>query len=129
MNDCVFCKIAAGDIPAHKVYEDDQVVAFLDIDHFTVGHTLIIPKTHYANILETPDDLLAKIAVLGKDLANNYKPILGFERATFLVVGEDIDHFHYQLIPRYKDHKFKLAVQHKEKKVDLEKLANDLRGE
>ena len=134
MNDCVFCKIAAGEIPAHKVYEDDQVIAFLDIAHFTKGHTLIIPKSHYSSLLDTPDEVLAKIAVLTKDLATNYKPILRADGFTVKqnngeVAGQEVMHYHVHLIPHYEGDKFKFAVQHKEQKVDLEKLANDLRGE
>lgn len=129
MNDCIFCKVAAGQLPSYKVYEDEQVLAFLDIHPRTKGHTLVIPKSHYATILDTPDELLAKIVVLGKDLANNYKPLLGFDRATFVVVGEDVDHFHYQLIPRYANEEFKLEFNGEVKDIDLEKLANDLRGE
>ena len=52
MSDCIFCKIIAGEIPASKVYEDDQVLAFLDISQVTPGHTLVVPKEHYRNLLE-----------------------------------------------------------------------------
>lgn len=129
MKDCIFCQVAAGQLPSYKVYEDDQVLAFLDIHPRTKGHTLIIPKSHHPNILDTPDELLAKIVVLGKDLAKNYKPILGFDKATFVVVGEDVDHFHYQLIPRYENETFKLAFDGKEKDFDLTQLSADLRND
>ncbi|HGJ6940875.1 TPA: HIT domain-containing protein, partial [Streptococcus pneumoniae] len=52
MSDCIFCKIIAGEIPASKVYEDEQVLAFLDISQVTLGHTLVVPKEHYRNLLE-----------------------------------------------------------------------------
>ena len=52
MSDCIFCKIIAGEIPASKVYEDEQVLAFLDISQVTPGHTLVVPKEHYRNLLE-----------------------------------------------------------------------------
>lgn len=134
MNDCVFCKIIAGEIPSHKVYEDDVVVAMLDIAHWTEGHTLILPKTHYASMLEIPDELLAKIAVLAKDLALNYKPLLGADgfnvvNNTNAAAGQEVMHYHMHLIPRYEDSKFKLVVQHKEPKMDLADVAAKLRSD
>ena len=59
--DCIFCKIAAGEIPSSKVYEDDDVMAFLDISQTTIGHTLVIPKQHYDNFLVIPKDLMHKV--------------------------------------------------------------------
>lgn len=134
MNDCIFCKIAADEIPAHKVYEDDLVIAFLDISHFTKGHTLIIPKSHYSDFLDTPDELLAKISVVAKDLALNYKPLLGADGYNIVVnagesAGQEVMHYHLHLIPRYNDSDFDLKAANKAKDIDLEKLANDLRGE
>ncbi len=133
MNDCVFCKIAAGEIPAHKVYEDDLVIAFLDISHFTKGHTLIVPKNHYVDLLDTPDEIVAKIAVLAKDLATNYKPTLEADGFTIKqnngeTSGQAVMHYHVHLIPRYKDSKFKFAIQHKDKDGDLEQVSADLRN-
>ena len=134
MNECIFCKIIAGELPAHKVYEDDLVVAILDIQHWTKGHTLIMPKLHYANMLEIPDELLAKISVLAKDLALNYKPVLGADgfnvvNNTNEVGGQEVMHYHMHLIPRYEGHKFKLVVQHKDQDVDLDDVAATLRGD
>ena len=134
MSDCVFCKIVAGEIPSHKVYEDDAVIAFLDISHFTVGHTLIIPKSHYTDLLDTPDEIIAKIAVLAKDLAANYKPTLradGFnvKQNSGTVSGQEVMHYHVHLIPRCEGGKFKFAIQHKEKKVDLAEVAAKLRND
>jgi len=132
--DCIFCKIVAGEVPAHKVYEDDLVLAFLDISHFTKGHTLIIPKSHYLDLLDTPDEVLAKIAVLAKDLATNYKPILKADGFTVkqnngAVAGQEVMHYHVHLIPRYTGDKFKFAIQHKAKGIDLEQVAADLRND
>lgn len=134
MSDCVFCKIVAGEIPAHKIYEDDLVIGFLDIAHFTKGHTLILPKSHYVDLLDTPDEVVAKIAVLAKDLATNYKPTLKADGFTVkqnngTVAGQEVMHYHVHLIPHYNGDKFKFAIQHKEKKIDLEQVAADLRND
>ena len=134
MSDCIFCKIAAGGIPAHKVYEDEQVVAFLDIAHFTKGHTLIVPKSHYIDLLDTPDELVAKIAVLAKDLAANYKPTLaadGFniKQNSGSVAGQEVMHYHVHLIPRYNDSSFKFDIVNKEEGIDLAQVAADLRND
>ena len=69
MNDCVFCKIAQGEIPADKIYEDKNFLAFLDIKPNNPGHALIIPKKHYENLYEMPDEVLSAIAPLIKKLA------------------------------------------------------------
>ncbi|MDZ4221510.1 MAG: HIT domain-containing protein, partial [Patescibacteria group bacterium] len=61
MQDCIFCKIVAGEIPSHRVYEDDAVLAFLDINPVNPGHTLVIPKEHYKDLLDTPPELASKL--------------------------------------------------------------------
>ena len=68
-NNCVFCAIAAGEIPSFKVWEDGEFLAYLDINPFSRGHTLVIPKAHYANLAETPEDGLARLAVAVKKTA------------------------------------------------------------
>lgn len=132
--DCVFCKIAAGEIPAHKVYEDNEVVAFLDIAHFTKGHTVIIPKSHHADLLDTPDELIAKINVLAKDLASNYKPTLradGFNVNNNCgeVAGQEVMHYHVHLIPRYRGEKFSIEAKNRAEDIDLEEVAAELRND
>ena len=58
MNDCIFCKIIKGEIPSYTIYEDDKMKAFLDVNPVSNGHVLLIPKTHYKNFLDTPDELI-----------------------------------------------------------------------
>ena len=70
MSDCIFCKIINKEIPGKIVYEDDECMAFLDLSQATYGHTLVIPKKHYANILEVDDETLAHIMKIVKNLAN-----------------------------------------------------------
>jgi len=108
MTDCIFCKIVAGEIPADKVYEDEDFLAFLDIHPINLGHTLLIPKKHYENLFDLPSDLLEKIgpkiqliarAVLvgaGADALN-----LGMNNGAS--AGQLVGHAHLHLIPRFDD--------------------------
>ena len=77
MNDCIFCKIVRGDIPCHKVYEDDDVLAFLDISQTTKGHTLVISKEHFRNLLYVPKDILAKVMGAAQKIAQAQVASLG----------------------------------------------------
>jgi len=103
--DCIFCKIAAGQIPSVKIYEDENVLAFLDIGPLSEGHTLVIPKKHYAKIHECPAELLAQIgsvlpkvagAVFGSMNAEGYNVLCNNGRAS----GQLVEHIHFHIIPR-----------------------------
>ena len=93
-NDCVFCGIAEGEVPSFKVYEDEQVLAYLDINPFAKGHTLVIPKEHYKGLLDTDDKALAAENALVMDELNpevrmyldETKKVL---KAHFLALGEE----------------------------------------
>ena len=98
--ECIFCKIIAGEIPAEKIYEDDKVLAFLDINPVTYGHTLVIPKEHYAIMTDVPDELLAYCYIKSKELMTKIKPALEADYVSVSVVGLDVPHFHIHLIPR-----------------------------
>jgi histidine triad (HIT) family protein len=100
---CIFCKIAAGQIPCHKVYEDDKALAFLDINPVTAGHTLVIPRDHYNTIVDTPEDVLTYVFKQAQKLMRVLKEALSVEFVAVSVVGTDVSHFHVHLIPRYKD--------------------------
>ncbi|MBP3261849.1 HIT domain-containing protein, partial [Pseudobutyrivibrio sp.] len=76
-NNCIFCKLANGDIPTNSIYEDDEFKVILDASPATKGHALILPKNHFANLLEADDDVLAKALPLAKKIANNMKAKLG----------------------------------------------------
>lgn len=106
MSDCIFCKILAGEIPASKVYEDEQVLAFLDISQVTPGHTLVVPKEHHRNLLEmdaaSASQLFAKIPVIAQKVvkatqADGMNIIANCEE----VAGQTVFHTHVHLVPRY----------------------------
>jgi len=106
MSDCIFCKILNGEIPSAKVYEDENVLAFLDISQVTKGHTLVIPKTHQANIYElTPDvasTLFSAIPKIANAINKAYHPIgLNLLNNNGEHAGQSVFHYHVHLIPRY----------------------------
>ena len=105
---CLFCDIAEGNIPSKKIYEDELVYAFLDISQAEKGHTLVIPKKHYANILEVDDETLQHMIKVVRDLAKQIMEKMGAEGCNVLsntneVAGQSIMHFHFHIIPRYAD--------------------------
>lgn len=103
--DCIFCKIAAGQIPAQKVWENDSAIAFLDIEPVSDGHTLIVPRRHYKTLDECPEDYLAKVlsgtgkiagAIIEATSAKGYNLLCNNGRAA----GQLVDHLHFHIIPR-----------------------------
>ncbi|WP_067729803.1 HIT family protein [Oceanobacillus damuensis] len=104
--DCIFCKIINRDIPSAKVYEDDQVYAFLDISQVTKGHTLVIPKTHTKNIFETPPEiareLFARVPVIANAIKKTYKPLgLNLLNNNEAAAEQSVFHLHIHILPRY----------------------------
>lgn len=107
-DDCLFCKIIAGEIPSAKVYEDDEVYAFLDISQVTTGHTLIIPKQHTENIYETNEDiaasLFARVPKVAAAIKKAFNPAgLNLLNNNGEFAGQTIFHTHIHLIPRYDE--------------------------
>lgn len=98
---CVFCNIISGKIPSAKVYEDEKVLAFLDIKPVNYGHTLIIPKEHYTNMLEAPDEMISYIFQKSKELMRGMKIAVKADFVVLSIVGVDVPHFHIHLVPRY----------------------------
>ena len=105
-NNCVFCAIAAGEIPSFKVYEDELVLAYLDINPFTRGHTLVIPKAHSANLLETDEATLAAVIARVRKVAAHLKAALPCDGFNILqnngaAAGQTVMHLHFHIVPRY----------------------------
>lgn len=103
--DCVFCKIISGEIPTNKVYEDENIVAILDISQATKGHTLIVAKKHYKNLYDIDENVAADIFRVVPKLANAIKNAFHPIGLNVLVNTEKplqtVFHFHVHLIPRY----------------------------
>ncbi|MCD7868077.1 MAG: HIT family protein [Clostridiales bacterium] len=107
MSDCIFCKIANGEIPSATLYEDAEFRVILDLGPASRGHALILPKAHAANICELPDELAAKAMVLAKKMVGRITEGLSCDGFNIVqnngeVAGQTVFHFHMHLIPRYK---------------------------
>ena len=107
MSDCLFCKIIKGEIPCQKVYEDGDVFAFLDIQPVNVGHTLVVPKAHFANCGETPDEALAAVMSVAKRVGAAALKVTGAQGYNVgincgAVAGQVIMHTHVHVMPRFE---------------------------
>lgn len=124
MNNCLFCKIMNGEIPSKKIYEDDKVYAFLDINPNSNGHVLLIPKKHYVTVLDIDKDFIGyALEVIQEKLYPLLKTKLGIDGLTISqnnFLGQDVKHYHIHLIPRYdKNNPLK-------EKIDVEKIYQKL---
>jgi len=105
---CLFCRIAAGEIPGKVVYEDEVCMAFMDLSQTTDGHTLVVPKSHYTNFLDVDPEVLKHMSVVAQNVANRICDKLGASGCNILsnangVAGQTVMHFHIHIIPRYDD--------------------------
>ena len=105
---CIFCKLANGEIPTATLYEDEDFRVILDASPAAKGHALIIPKEHYANLYELDDELAAKVLVLAKKMITKLTDILGCDGYNIVqnngeAAGQTVFHFHLHMIPRSKD--------------------------
>ncbi|MFV0380947.1 MAG: HIT family protein [Breznakia sp.] len=124
---CVFCNIVKGEIPCYKLYEDEHVLAFLDISQVTKGHCLLITKKHYKNFLEVSEQDLSYAMMQAQQIAKHLQSVLqcsGFNILSNIeeVAGQSVFHFHIHIIPRYtKDDAIKIEFQ-KSNEQDLKSL-------
>ena len=107
---CIFCKIANGEIPSTTLYEDEDFRVILDLGPATRGHALLLPKEHYANLFELDDAVAAKALVAAKKVAAKMKAALGADGFNLVqnnggAAGQTVFHFHMHLIPRYTNDK------------------------
>ena len=106
MQDCVFCKIINGELPAVKIFEDNDSIAFMDIGPIVKGHLLVIPKEHYANLADTPAEILVKLIAVVKKIAAAQKKALQADGVNIMqsngrAAGQLVDHIHFHVIPRF----------------------------
>ncbi len=132
INNCVFCSIIGHEIPSATIYEDEKVVAILDIAPSAKGHTVLIPKNHSQNIFELPEEEAAHIFVVAKKLAGILKEELKCDGINILqnngtAAGQTVFHFHVHIIPRYDNDEVKLTwVPGEYKDGEMSKLAEKL---
>lgn len=116
-DNCIFCKIAAGEIPSATIYEDDDFRVILDIEPASKGHALILPKEHYANLYELPEELASKALIVAKKVITKMTKIVDCEGYNVLqnngeVAGQTVFHYHMHLIPRYKEDDVTIGWNH-----------------
>lgn len=107
MESCLFCKIIAGEVPSAKIYDDTSVVSFLDINPVNIGHTLVVPKKHFATLHDIPDETLTPLMQTVRRLADAIKAAvnadgINIEMNNGEAAGQIIHHAHIHIVPRYK---------------------------
>ncbi len=129
----IFCRIIEGEIPSSKVYEDDDVLAILDISQTTKGHTLVIPKEHYDNYLSCPKEPMHKVFDVAQRIGQAMVSVLGADGVNILTnvgegAGQTVMHFHVHVIPRYNLVKegFQITMESQKVTYDLPALAHDI---
>lgn len=126
---CIFCKIAKGEIPSKKVHEDEKFFAFLDISPKAKGHALVIPKNHYETFLDMPSEEVKEMFAVVQKLGKKLKEKLSAKFIFLLVMGVDVPHTHIHLIPSYEDAVEPFAVQlGPDVKVDLDAVLAEIKG-
>ena len=129
----VFCKIIAGEIPCYKLYEDDDVLAFLDISQVTKGHTLVVSKKHFDNFLTTPQEVMHKVMDVAQRIGQVQIKILGARGVNILTncypaSGQTVIHFHVHVIPRYNENEgFEITMKNNSEGLNLPALAGEMK--
>ena len=131
-DNCIFCKIANGDISSKAIYEDDLFKVILDLGPATKGHALILPKDHAKNLFELPDDTAKQILVLAKKLGNQMVEKLNADGLNIIqnngeAAGQTVNHFHLHIIPRYESDGQHILWEPKEvSQEELEEIQNTI---
>lgn len=107
-DDCLFCRLAAGQVPAVKICEDDETLAFMDIGPIVKGHVLVIPKRHYDPLMQTPDEVLARVIATVRRVAEALRRGLQADgvnvfQANGATAGQVVPHLHFHVIPRFRN--------------------------
>ena len=115
-SDCLFCRIAAGDIPSTRVYEDERTIAFMDINPGSRGHLLVIPRAHSADLLEIDPEDLAAVALTAQTMEQRVKDKLAADGINLInscgpLAWQTVFHFHMHVIPRYEGDTLRLPWQ------------------
>lgn len=121
---CIFCMIAEGQIPSRKIYEDDLCLAFLDLSQANIGHTLVVPKKHYDNIIDLDNDIAAHLFKVVSKLTKDISKALDINNFNILnncgeIAGQTVNHFHIHIIPRIENDNIKIELS-SNKLTDIE---------
>ncbi len=134
MEECIFCKIIKGEIPSHKVYEDEKTFAFLDINPMNIGHTLVVPKNHISKITLTEEEDLLALAKTLKKVIKGVEESLGVDNLNVFVnqgrdAGQLVPHLHYHVVPRHRGDGVEFDVpQRKLSEEEFKDLAEKIRN-
>jgi histidine triad (HIT) family protein len=135
MNDCIFCRIVKGELPCTKVYEDDAVLAFMDIGPIIKGHVLVIPKAHYATLPEVPAELAARVMVVVQKVATALMSALSADgvnvhQSNGACAGQVVPHVHFHVIPRFNDdgHRWNWAAGKYDNPAEMAALGQRVRN-
>ncbi len=131
---CIFCKVVKGELPSNKVYEDEKVIAFLDIGPVNKGHTLVIPKTHCEDIFDISEEDLKQVAAVSKKVA---KALMKAVKADGISIGQSnkedagqaVFHYHMHIMPRFKEDGLNLWPQGSYAEGEAKKIAEKIREE
>jgi histidine triad (HIT) family protein len=132
--DCIFCKVLAGEIPSERIYEDDHTIAVMDINPWTRGHAVVIPRKHAANLFEIEDEELEHVAVAAKRVATAMNDRLECDGVNLLqsngaAAWQTIFHLHMHVIPRYEDDPLELPTRPTPAEPEeLAEVAREIRG-
>lgn len=133
MEDCIFCNIAAGKLPSHKLYEDEETYAFLDIGPLNPGHTLVIPKTHARNALAMSADEFASLAKKVHYVAHAVKKATNADGINIIfnneaAAGQEVFHTHAHITPRFKDDGYHWWAHGSYNEGEAEEIAEKIRS-
>ena len=128
---CIFCKIINGEIPSYKIYEDEETLAFLDIADDAIGHTLVIPKKHYENILDIDTETLSKVTNVVKKISNHYVNNCGYTgvnvmNASGVDAQQSVFHLHFHIFPRKENDGVRAWPEFGKVNSDFEKVCAEL---
>jgi len=128
MDDCIFCKIVKGEIPCHKVYEDENFLGFLDINPLSLGNSLLIPKKHYRWVYDLPN--FGSYFEAAKKIALATMPVVKANATSFLTLGYEVPHAHIRIIPRFDNdqhtHGIDTDLTIKQNPQELQELAKKI---
>ncbi len=131
-DNCIFCKIIAGEIPSYTVYEDDDFKAIADVNPASKGHIIILPKEHAANVFELDEKIAGKVFVVAKKIATAVKKVYNPAGINILQnngekAGQTVFHFHMHIVPRYEDDDIQMKwIPHEAE--DLDKMAEEVKA-
>lgn len=131
-SNCIFCKIANGEIPSRTLYEDERFRVILDISPASKGHAIMLVKNHAANIYELPDEDASQIFIVAKKVAKAMEQVLKCDGINILqnngeAAGQTVFHLHVHLIPRYKDDKVQIKWKPREEEALSEELEEQIK--